>query len=178
MDHNKLEILDAWPFMLPALRRSSINDCVLINVNYNKIKEFMNTVNFTLAVVSTTNRECILLYANYNQFNDFGILVLVTSIIETLRAKRIAQLLRLYNYYIYLDGNPFHCECTTANVICRFNSMAKVMQREILPVWSLKVKCNTPKIVAWATSFPCKRNKNELSCVCGLFIRMPQLFYL
>ena len=162
LDHNKLKVLDSWVLLLPIIKDNANDPCTYINVSHNDIDDVINTYHVPLARLDASEK-CMHVNANFNQFRDFD--SLVNKVLAFMNIRSPLEAIRLMGLYLTVDFNPFHCDCSTHDIIKRLRRLEHMVafgRQHLLSFWSLNVKCYTPQSLYGQPLF--RANLTEMNC--------------
>ena len=142
LDHNKLKVLDTWVLLLPTIRNNAYDPCTYVNFSHNEIDDLINTY-YVRPAKFDTRRRCLHVNANFNQFRDYG--ALVTKVLAVMNIRSFLEVTKLVGLYLSVDYNPFHCDCSTHEIIKRLTELEILLGTRYLPSWTQKVECYTPQ---------------------------------
>ena len=98
--------------------------------------------------------------ARFNQLRDFG--KLVNKLRDIMNIENLGDMTKLMGFLLYVECNPFHCDCSTHEVIKRLTVLDNWLGTKYLPPWSQHVECYTPQSLQGQPIF--KANRTEMNC--------------
>ena len=159
LDHNKLKVMDTWVLLLPIFKNNADDPCSYIDLSHNEIGDIINTYHVHPDKLNTL-KKCMHVNATFNQFRDFG--ALVKKLLVTMNIRSFLETPKLMGFYLYVDYNPFHCDCSTHNIVKRLTLLENIVGTQYLPLWSQKVECYTPLSLYGQPLFTA--NRTEMNC--------------
>ena len=159
LDHNKLKVLDIWVLLRPTFKSNANDPCSYIDLSHNEMYDLISTHHVPAAKLST-GKNCIHVNATFNKFKHYA--AILTKLLSVMKIKTFSDVTKLVGHRLYLENNPFHCDCSTQKIIKRLIGIEHILGVKYLPSWVMKVTCYTPRSLYRQPVF--KANRTKMNC--------------